>query len=283
MAKKRTIVYCQYTITRKGLDVKDTSSFDKMLAYIEKSEMSIRSYDFKNPEKVAAIESVDRRNDGFIWIVFKTGRYGHTAPLINREDGSERDHDKTMDEGEKELTHVCLKINQENIVCAVESNKYGIGLPLITAYFNHFIQKIDGGLIISLVYLSMKGLSDILSKAQRISTVEMECSYSKTDEDLFRKAYGPGIKETFLVKLTPEKKESFGKDPILKIYDSVAPDGKVSRMKIAIKSEDGDDMILDTLMDKVRDQIFPSIDNNGVVISSHIFPELQKHLLKFED
>lgn len=283
MSKKRTIAYCQYTITRKGLDIKDTSNFDKMLAYIEKSEMSIRSHDFKNPEKVAAIESVDRRNDGFIWIVFKTGRYGHTAPLINREDGSEREHDKTMDEGEKELTHVCLKINQENVVCAVESNKYGIGLPLITSYFNHFIQKIDSSLIISLAYLSMKGLSDILSKAQRISTVEMECSYTKTDEDLFRGAYGPGIKETFSVKLSPEKKESFGKDPILKIYDSVSPNGKVSRMKITIKTEDGDDMILDTLMDKVRDQIFPAVDHNGVVISSQIFPELQEHLLKFEE
>lgn len=282
MPKKRTIGYCQFNMARKGLSVKDTTDFKKVLDYIEKADTSGRNYDFVKPEKSAGVESIERRKDGHIWIVFKTGRYNHTAPLINREDGSEREHDKTMDEGEKELTHMCLRIYPEFVVCSIESNRYGIGASLITAYFNHFLEVIGSDQHISLSYLSMKGISDILNNAQRISSVELECSYMKSDDELFRGVFGEGIKETFIVNLSPERARSFDKSKIVKIYNSVEPHGKVSRMKIAIKSDEGNDMVLDTFMDKVRDEEYCNIDQNGVVISSEIFPILQDHLLNFE-
>lgn len=194
MSKKRTISYCQFKMEKGGNDVKDTSTFVEVLNHLEKTDTSGRSFDFVNPEKVAGIESIEHRADGHIWIIFKTGRYGHTAPLINREDGSERIHDKSIDEGEKELTHVCLKIYPEYVVCSLESNKYCIGASLIASYFNHFLTTIGSNLHISLYYLSMKGISDILDGAQRIASVEMECSFQRTGEDLFRRLYGEDCK-----------------------------------------------------------------------------------------
>jgi len=283
MPKKRTICYCQFKMEKNGVDVKDTSAFLEVLEHIEQADTCGRSFDFVSPEKVAGVESIERRADGYIWIVFKTGRYGHTAPLINKEDGSERIHDKSIDEGEKELTHVCLRICPEYVVCSLESNKYGIGASLIASYFNHFLTVIGLDVRVSLYYLSMKGISDILAEAQRIASVEMECSYQKTSEDIFHNLYGEGIKETFIVKLSPQRSKSFSKSKIIKIYEGVAPDGKVSRMKISIKSNDGNDMILDTLFDKVRDEDKFDVDENGVVVSSAIFPILQKRLSKFED
>ena len=282
MSKKRTISYCQFKLERRGNDIKDVSAFKEVLDYIEKADTSERSYDFINLEKVAGIESIERRSDGHIWIIFKTGHYGHTAPLINRENGLERNHDKSINEGEKELTHVCLQINPEHVVCSIESNKYGIGASLIVSYFNHFLTVIGSDLIISLSYLSMKGISDILNGAQRIASVEMECFYQNINDDLFYGLYGEGVKETFTVKMTPERAKSFQKSKIIKTYEGMTSGGKVKRMKIAIKSADGNDMILDTLLDRVRDEEKFEVDHNGVIISSKIFPILQKHLLNFE-
>lgn len=282
MPKKRTISYCQFNMAKKGLPIKDTDEFRRVLDYIEKADTSGRNYDFVNSEKSAGIESIERRKDGHIWVIFKTGRYNHTAPLINREDGSEREHDKTMDEGEKELTHMCLRIYPEFVVCSLESNRYGIGASLITSYFNHFLEEIGSDQHITLSYLSMKGISDILNKAKRISSVELECSYQKSDDELFRGVFGGGIKENFTVILSPERAKSFEKSKIFRIYNSVEPHGKVSRMKISIKSDEGNDMILDTLMDKVRDEEICNVNQNGVIISSELFPILQNHLLNFE-
>lgn len=282
MSKKRTIGYCQFKMENKGKDVKNTSAFVEVLNHIEKADISGRSFDFVNSEKVAGIESIEHRTDGHIWIIFKTGRYGHTAPLINRGDGSERIHDKSIDEGEKELTHVCLRIYPEYIVCSIESNKYGIGASMIVSYFNHFLTVIGSDLSVSLCYLSMKGISDILNGAQRIASVEMECFYQNIEDDLFYGLYGEGVKETFTVKMTPERAKSLQKSKIIKTYEGMTSGGKVKRMKIAIKSADGDDMILDTLLDRVRDEEKFEVDHNGVIVSSKIFPILQKHLLNFE-
>lgn len=280
--KKRSITYCQYSVIRNKLDIKDTAAFKSLLLYIRDNKDEC-FYDFKDNDKVVAVESIEFRDDDFIWITFRTGRYGHTAPLINREDGSERNHDKTTDEGEKELTHLCLKIKEEYIIGSIENNKYGITASMITTFFNNYLKQRDSNISIRLSYLSMKGMSDILSKAQRISSIELECKYKKIDDDIFQNIYGDGIKETFSVKLTPEKKRTFCKDPVMKMYDSVGPEQKISRMKIAIRTEDGDDMLLDTLLDKVKDQITVEVDPNGVVVSSRIFPELQDHLLRFEE
>jgi len=283
MFKKRTISYCQFKMEKKGTDIKDTYPFITMLNYIEKSDTSVRSVDFVDSEKVVGVESIERHVDGHIWIVFKTGRYGHTAPLINKEDGSERVHDKSINEGEKELTHVCLRIYPEYVVCSLENNKYGLSATNLTSYFNHFLTSIGSDLLVSLSYLSMKGISDVLEKAQRIFLVEMECSFQKTDEDLFRRLYGENSKETFIVKMSPERAKSLEKSEVVKIYNEMAPGGKVSRMKISIKSDEGNNMILDTLLDKVREEEKFDVDQNGVVISSLIFPILQNRLLNFED
>ena len=283
MSKKRSITYCQYTVVNKGMDIKDTSVFRQMLENLKNGDTKYRNYDLKNPEKSAGVESIEYKSDGYVWIVFKTGRYGHTAPLINREDGSERNHDKTMDEGEKELTHICLKILPEYILCAIEGNKYGIGSPLIKTYFDRFIEKINPSLSVDVAYLSIKGVQDILSKAERISSIELECSYQKSGEDVFCSLFGEGIKETFNVTFTTERRKSFKKSKTMDIYNQITTGGKFSRMKIALRTVDGEDMILDTLLDKVRDQVLSEIDSNGVIISSSIFPILQEHLKKFEE
>lgn len=270
-------------VLRNGIDQRDTTSFKEALKSIKKLGDSERTKDFESNDKVVGIESIDTDHEGYVWIVFKTGRYGHTANLINRYDGSERPSNKRLDEGEKELTHACLKVLPEVIYCAIESNKYGISAPLICNYLESFVSRTDSHYALKYDFISTRGLSDIIINSQRIMTVDVECSYINSNEDISRQLYGPGVKQTYIQHFSVEKKESFGRDKVHKLYNSVDPNGKIRRVKITLRSEDGDEMLLDSLMEKVRDKIPVNFDSNGTVVSSDILEKLQSYLLKLED
>lgn len=283
MVKKRTISYCQFEVLKDGIAQKETDSFRQMLNLLETKSLSDRLHDFTNSEKVAIIESITKKENDDVWIVFKTARYGHTANLINRKDGTERDNTKTMDEGEKQLTHLCINIEEHAVICALESNKDGIGASLISKYFENYIKEIDPKLAIRTSYLSTKDFSDIIDKADRIIEADLDCSYCDTSEDVFKSLYSDGIKETFRVQFRPEKKKSFKKSEIKKLYDSIDPNGKIRRVRIAIRTNEGNDVVLDSLLDTVRDKIPVQIDSNGTVVSGSILLQLQECLHKLKD
>ena len=282
MSKKRTISYCQFELFINGIVQKDVDSFRQMLNLLESKTLTDRIYDFTNSEKVAIIDSITKKENDYVWIVFKTAKYGHTANLINRKDGTERGNTKTIDEGEKQLTHLCLHIEEHNIICAIESNKDGIGASLISKYFENYIKEIDPKITIHASYLSTRGISDIIDKADRIVEADIECSYDDTSDDIFKSLYGDGVKETFMVQFKPEKKRGLNRSKIKKLYNSVDPCGKIRRVRIAIRTNEGNDIVLDSLLETVRDKITVQVDSNGIVASGPLLIQLQDYLQKLK-
>ena len=195
-------------------------------------------------------------------------------------DGSERRNDKTIDEGEKELTHVCLKVCEDVAYCAVEGNRYGIGIQSMVTYLNTFVKEVDFESALYYEYIATKGLADLIIQSQRIMALDVELSYQKSSEDICRQLYGTGVKQTYVSHFSAERKHSLSKDSVKKIYESVDATGKVRRVKVLLRSKDGNEMMLDSLMEKVRDKVEVEFDENGVVISTDIFSKLQEYLTK---
>lgn len=281
--KKRTVAYCKFEFVRKGLVVKDFRVFSQVLEKLKTMSIESKTKDFEENDKVVVLDSIHSVGDGYLGFVFKTGRYGHTANLINKYDGSERNNNKTMDEGEIELTHLCMSLKSDHALCALEGNKYGISAPIIVKYFQQYINEIDENLMLNTAYVSTKGLSDILERASRIISVDVECAYKDLNEDAFENMYGPETKETFDVHFSPQRGKSLKKSETKKLYNKVDTNGKIRRIRVALRTDEGDDVILDSLMDKVRDRIPVEMDTNGVVISKPILESLKQYLIKIEE
>lgn len=281
-AKDRSIAYIEFQLRIKNKNC-SIGVLRNVIEAIQNQDVSHRKVDFDKSEKVVILENSEKKDNNIYWITLKTGKYGYTANLIDRHTGEERNNDKTIDEGEKELTHMCLKILENNAICALESNRDGAGARLICNYFEHFIKKINSDYRLSFSWISTKGIADILEKANRIMAVDVECSYLDIAEDIFRNMYGNEVKETFAVQFRPERRKSLAKDKVMKLYSELDPNGKIRRLRIKMRTDEGDDVLLDSMLDKVRDKVSVETDSKGVILSRRIFSELQHHLEKIEE
>ena len=280
--KNRSVAYIEFQLNGKNKRNEDISVLKKVLERLLRMAIPDRKVDFEKSEKVIILENLEKNTDNYYWITLKTGRYGYTANLIDRKTGIERSNNKTIDEGEKELTHLCLKIRDNNAICALESNRDGAGPRLICNYLEYYLKQINSDYRLSFSWISTRGISDILEKADRIMEVNVECAYEKTDEDIFRQMYGKGVKETFNVRFSPEKSKTLFKSKVVSLYSNLDPNGKIRRVRIKMSTNEGDDVVLDSMMDKVRDTVSVPTDDKGIIISRIMFSELQHHLEKLE-
>lgn len=279
---KRTVAYCQFNILRKGADIQNIDPLRQTLSILENMDESQKTHDFQQLEKSVTLISISPFDDGYFGLVFKSAKYGHVANLVNRHDGSERETNKTLDEGEKELTHMCIKFNSDSAIFSLESNKIGASASLITKYLQIYMNQLDESLKLQLSYLSSKGVADILENASRIMSVDVDCTFKDAHEDIIREFYGDDSRETYTLQLRPEKRKSLPLSKVKKLYNKVKEDDKYRRIRIAMRTKDGDDVILDSLLDKVRDRIDVQTDSNGVVVTNNVMLQLKERLCAFE-
>ena len=281
--KKRSISYCKFDIIQKGRCTKNIDALRQVVNMMGNLSVKERTQDFNQSEKSVTLASVRIMDQECLGLIFKSGKYGHVASLINRFDGSERETDKTMDEGEKELTHVCMKFTHDSAIFALEGNRDGIGAQLIMKYFQQYLNSIDSSLKLQLSYLSTTGMSDILEKASRIISVEVDCTYKDSNEDIFREIYGDDVRDTYTVMLRPERRRSLPINKIKSLYEKTKKGDKFRRIRISMRTNEGDDVVLDSLMDRVRDKVDVMVDSHGIVLSESILSSLRKYLLAFEE
>lgn len=68
---------------------------------------------------------------------FKSAKYNHRPPLINKDTATERSNPKNLNEGEAEKTHFVLKIDSSthDLILLLEERKSGIGFSHVYNYF----------------------------------------------------------------------------------------------------------------------------------------------------
>ena len=144
------------------------------------------------------------------------------------------------------------------------------------------MNQLDDSLKLQLSYLSSKGVADILENASRIMSVDVDCTFKDSHEDIIREFYGDDARETYKLQLRPEKRKSLSLSKVKRLYDQVKEDDKYRRIRIAMRTKDGDEVILDSLLDKVRDRIDVQTDSNGVVVTNNVMLQLKERLCAFE-
>ena len=142
---KRKLAY--YTLQFRNHETNDILTGSELTTYVADLLNLVIKKTF--PEKKVIIEvsgrfyyMADYEDDEFINIRFESAKIGHRPFLIDEETGSKRDNPKGMHEGEAEISHICLKFNDDEIILLLEERMVGVTIKQIVAYFRMFISEL---------------------------------------------------------------------------------------------------------------------------------------------
>lgn len=74
-------------------------------------------------------------------VVFKSCKYNHSPDYMSSLDGSEGPTDKLLSEGDKELTHMCFRVDGSEAYTILEERHNGVAIGAVVAYYNRLLKK----------------------------------------------------------------------------------------------------------------------------------------------
>jgi hypothetical protein len=216
-------------------------------------------------------------------IIIKSCKYNHSPDYMSSLDGSTRDSDKQLHEGEKELTHLCLKIGTLEAELILEERRSGVTINELVKYFNHCLKdylrslgqpvnfRISFGIIPSDDFLtSLNGLSRVkvgeIYKHKRVLGSEAMGLLQR--EDL-------SMQDDIIVTMKAKKGESLGKRMFEQFYESLTG-GESEITRIRIYGQDGNynSIRLDSDMMKKLEYVRAELEENGTVNSRDVLDKM---------
>jgi hypothetical protein len=221
--------------------------------------------------------------DHVVRIVFKSCKYNHNPDYMSSVDGSERESDKKPHEGEKEKTHLCIRISTYDAELILEERKNGVSINEITRYLNQKLRdylssinkpknlKLIHGVIPSQEFLEMlEGMKDI--KVAELYTSKLHLGSEAMGVIEYE---DNSMKDNIVVIVNSKPKESMAKRNFRKLYNSItSTEGKVNRIRLYGHDENNNPIRLDSDSLKKLDYVTAVLDENGTVNSESIFEKM---------
>src|SRR5690606_21700207 len=99
-----------------------------------------RIYDRPRQNKFHFLSSVDFRSPTRQDVVFKSAKYNHRPPLIDRNTAEERSNPKRLQEGDSERTHLGILVSDDEATIIMEERRSGISRTILESYLNTFLK-----------------------------------------------------------------------------------------------------------------------------------------------
>lgn len=116
----------------------DAPLFCRFLSYVQSLPDENKLFRDEKNNKAVALSSVrDETKQGLhlYKIIFKSCKYNHSPDYMSSTDGSERPTDKQLHEGDKELTHMCMRIDGNEVFTIFEERRNGVTIGGVIKYF----------------------------------------------------------------------------------------------------------------------------------------------------
>ena len=200
-------------------------------------------------------------------------------------DGSERPTDKRNDEGDKELTHMMMKVTACEAETIFEERRNGVTIGGVIKYFNQKLkeyyskQNIDSELFLWAGFIPPDEFLTSLNKSTRISIADIYLTKSVLGSEALDLLGDTDYdcREELVLTMKSKKKESLRKRALQGLYEKVGASGTiVERLRLYGKDIDNMDITLDTLKKKKVNQINVELRPNGTVDSYSIFAKLEE-------
>lgn len=263
--------------------------FCQFLAYLNALDASQKLFrDEKNNKAVAlsSIESQTKQGKRLVKIVFKSCKYNHSPDYMSSEDGSERPTDKQLYEGDKELTHMCMRIDSCEAFTVFEQRRNGVSMGGVIKYFNNlfpaFLQSIGEArkFVLWANVIPSDEFLIALNRVDRISIAEIFYEKDVLSSDFFGLMdIDMNTQDDVVLTIKAKPRQSLCKRAARKAFTAIATEGtKVSRVRLYGKDINKMGMIIDSLNGKRMEEVTVDLSNNGVVDTYSIFAKIEEVL-----
>lgn len=242
--------------------------------------------DIPKSNKAITIESVNVEQVNFkdiLKIVFKSCKYNHSPDYMSSRDGSERDSEKELFEGEKEITHICMNVRTAEAEVILEERRSGVTIKEVVQFLNQCLRKYltDNGrpknfkIIYTIVphenfIRSLNGMERVvvaeIFNDKRVLGSETLALMDRVDNS---------INQDVIITLKANKGESLRKRTIRGIYESITgEENQVTRLRIYGKDDNSNSIKLDSDTIKKLEYVRTDLLDNGIVNTNSMFENM---------
>lgn len=263
--------------------------FCTFLEYLKDLPSQEKLFNDEKTKKATSVENILlERKEGLtlVKVVFKSCKYNHSPDYMSSLDGSDRASDKRLDEGEKELTHMCMRIDSHEAYTIFEDRRNGVTIGGVIAYFNRHLKN----------FLQMRGIQDsfylwagLVPPDDFMTALENVTRISIADIFVNKRVLGSGYldlmdldansQDELVMTLKSKPRQTLPKRAIRTTFIKLTTGGtEVERIRLYGKDINKMNTIVDSLNQKKTEEIIVDLLPNGTVDSNSIFARIEEIL-----
>lgn len=284
---RRKITYYSIEFMQEDHNFFNEDLFCKFMRYLREMNNADRIFNDINTNKAIDFNSISEETKQGIHmfkISFKSCKYNHSPDYMSSIDGSERHSDKKLEEGEKELTHVCIKINSNEAYTIFEQRRNGVSVYGMIQFFNAQLKNfLETQEITENFYLfaSVIPADDFLTALETVDRIRAAEIYTEKEiigsEFLNLMPLDASMKDELVISVKAKRKESLAKRSVKQAFQSIFSEGtKIKRIRLYAKDTEKLDVVLDSIGDKKVDEITVELNENGTVNTYSIFSKIEE-------
>lgn len=288
--QKRKISYWSFDFMSGNEPCFDPDVFCRFMEYLQGIETQRLLYKVEKQNKAIVLGSICEENRQGIHlykVIFKSCKYNHSPDYMSSVDGSERPTEKRLSEGERELTHMCFRIDANEAYAIFEERRNGVSVGSVVNYLNRFLKDfidesddLEDNFYIWSSIIPPDDFMTALGQMNRISSAELFVQkrilgtgyLELMDEDI-------NSQDDLIITMKAKPRKSLVRRGIERAYTSLTTGGtEIRRIRVRGKDINKMNVIIDSLNGKKVDEVTVNLQETGIVDSDSLFAKIEELL-----
>lgn len=288
--QKRKISYWSFDFLSGDEHCFDPDIFCRFMTYLKGVDPQRLLRRDEKQNKAISLESIReevKQGMRLYKVIFKSCKYNHSPDYMSSIDGSERPTEKLLSEGDKELTHLCFRIDTNEAYTIFEERKNGVAIGGVVTYLNRFLKEfitenedLDDNFYIWSSIIPPDDFMTALGKTNRISSTELFVQkkvlgtgyLELMDEDI-------NSQDDLVITMKAKPRQSLARKGIEKAFTALTTGGtEISRIRVRGKDINKMSVTIDSLNGKKVDEVTVNLHENGIVDSYSLFSKIEELL-----
>lgn len=287
--QKRKLSYWSIDFLEGDNHFFDSELFCRFLTYIDTLDATSKLFrDEKNNKAVSlsSIESQNKQGLRLFKIVFKSCKYNHSPDYMSSEDGSERPTDKQLHEGDKELTHMCMRIDGGEAYTIFEQRRNGVSMGGVIKYFNNLFHSFllsigdERKFYLWASVIPSEAFLTALNNVDKITIAELFVEKTVLGSNFLGfMDIDANTQDDLIMTVKAKPRQSLTKRAVRQAYLSMTTEGtQISRIRLYGRDINKMSTIIDSLNGKRVEEVTVDLNTNGVVDTYSIFAKIEEVL-----
>lgn len=287
--QKRKLSYWSIDFLSGDIHSFDSALFCRFLVYLSDLATPDKLFRDEKSNKAVLLDSIKyevKQGIHLYKIIFKSCKYNHSPEYMSSTDGSERPSDKQLHEGDRELTHMCMRIDVNEAYTIFEQRRNGVSIGGVIKYLNKLFKD----------FLEFESNTDniclwasIIPPDEFITSLNSANRISVAEIFVEKKVLGSGYldimnidansQDDLILTLKSKPRQSLPKTALKTVFQSIATEGtEIKRIRLRGKDINKMDVTIDSLCGKKVDEVTVNLTPRGIIDSYSIFARFEELL-----